>query len=287
MCRLFGMSGGHRRVRATFWLLDAPDSLAEQSHRAPDGTGLGVFDHHDRPVVHRQPIAAYEDRAFAHEARHVSSRTCIAHVRFASGSGVSLENTHPFEQRGRLFGHNGVLRGLDELEAELGPELELVQGETDSERFFALITREIERAEGDVGRGIVRAAEWVAEHLPVYALNLVLTTADGVWALRYPASHGLYVLERAAGGRHKRHFEGTSLSGRFRVRSLDLLHHPAVVIASERLDDSPGWRELEPGELLHVGPGLDVSSQIALPGPPAHPLTLDDLHPAEAASQSP
>ena len=27
MCRLFGMSGGPERVRATFWLLEAPDSL--------------------------------------------------------------------------------------------------------------------------------------------------------------------------------------------------------------------------------------------------------------------
>ena len=26
MCRLFGMSGGREPVRATFWLLEAPDS---------------------------------------------------------------------------------------------------------------------------------------------------------------------------------------------------------------------------------------------------------------------
>lgn len=41
MCRLFGMSGGDRRMRATFWLLEAPDSLARQSRREPDGTGVG------------------------------------------------------------------------------------------------------------------------------------------------------------------------------------------------------------------------------------------------------
>ena len=28
MCRLFGLTAGTTRVRATFWLLDAPDSLA-------------------------------------------------------------------------------------------------------------------------------------------------------------------------------------------------------------------------------------------------------------------
>jgi predicted glutamine amidotransferase len=58
MCRLFGMSGGSRAVKATFWLLDAPDSLSEQSRREPDGTGLGSFDADGRPVVTKRPIAA-------------------------------------------------------------------------------------------------------------------------------------------------------------------------------------------------------------------------------------
>ncbi len=71
MCRLFGMSGGPDRVAAMFWLLEAPDSLSEQSRREPDGTGLGYYDEHDRPVVDKQPIAAFEDRAFAREARKV------------------------------------------------------------------------------------------------------------------------------------------------------------------------------------------------------------------------
>lgn len=274
-------------MRATFWLLDAPDSLTVQSHRMPDGTGLGTYDLFDRPVVHRSALPAYEDREFVRKARHVTSRTFIAHVRFASGSPVSLENTHPFEQHGRLFAHNGVLRGLEELEAELGPDMSLVHGQTDSERLFALITHEIERAGGDVERGIVAATHWAAEHIPVYALNFVLTTDDGVWALRYPDTHELFVLERAAGGHHlRRQFEGASLSGHLRVRSFDLLEHRAVVVASEPLDDNPAWRLLEPGELVHVGSELETSFLTALPGPPAHLLTHADLHPSEASSQS-
>jgi len=43
MCRLFGMTSGTKRSRATFWLLEVPDSLSAQSHRDPDGTGLGAF----------------------------------------------------------------------------------------------------------------------------------------------------------------------------------------------------------------------------------------------------
>ena len=44
MCRLFALTAGSRRTRATFWLLEAPDSLAEQSRRNPDGYGIATFD---------------------------------------------------------------------------------------------------------------------------------------------------------------------------------------------------------------------------------------------------
>jgi glutamine amidotransferase len=60
------------------------------------------------------------------------------------------------------------------------------------------------------------------------------------------------------------------------VRSEPLTHDPAVIVASERMDEDPGWRLLEPGELIHVGPELAVRSSRAVEGPPAHPLSLPD-----------
>jgi predicted glutamine amidotransferase len=98
MCRLFAMSAGHEPTRATYWLLDAPDSLTLQSHREPDGAGLGWFDEHGAARISKQPIAAYADRQFGREAREVCSRNFLAHVRFASTGGLTLNNTHPFEQ---------------------------------------------------------------------------------------------------------------------------------------------------------------------------------------------
>lgn len=287
MCRLFGMSGGREPVRATFWLLEAPDSLAQQSRREPDGTGLGAFGANGEPEVFKQPIAAYEDQAFGQEAREVTSRTFVAHVRYASTGAISAENTHPFEQRGRLFAHNGVIGESERIEPELGDAAQLVRGETDSERYFALITREIER-DGDVGAAIVRATRWIAENLPVFALNIVLITPTDLWALRYPDVHELYVLERAAGGpTGHRHLEHASARGSVRVRSGDLASRPAVIVASERMDEDAGWRLFEPGELLHVDGDLHVTSSVALDRPPAHPLTLADLGGKAAASQAP
>ena len=287
MCRLFGMSGAPRRVHATFWLLEAPDSLAQQSRREPDGTGLGHYDEDGRPVIAKQPLAAYEDEKFAREAREVCSETFVAHVRYASTGGLTADNTHPFEQRGRLFAHNGVIEDLGALERELGDDMSLVRGETDSERFFALVTREIERS-GQVGEGLARAASWVAEHLPVFALNCVLITQHELWALRYPEVHDLFVLQREAGGAGgARHLEHASARGSIRVRSGELADCPAVIVATERMDEDPSWQPLLPGELLHVGAELEVTRTTVLDRPPAHPLTLADLGSQAAASQSP
>jgi glutamine amidotransferase len=287
MCRLFGMSSGREPVAATFWLLEAPDSLAQQSRREPDGTGLGAFTLDGRPRVSKQPLAAYEDQRFAREAREVSSRTFVAHVRYASNGAVSLENTHPFEIDGRLFAHNGVIGEIDRLEQELGDARRLVHGETDSERFFALISERIEETD-DIGEAIVRASRWIAEQLPVLSLNLVLISASELWALRYPATHELHVLERAAGGPSgRRHLEHASARGSVRVRSGELADRPAVVVASEPMDEDPGWRPLEPGQLLHVDRELRVTVTHPLRRPPARELTLAELDPKAAASQAP
>ena len=99
-------------------------------------------------------MAAWDDADFAAGARDLRSRTFVAHVRYASTGGHTVANTHPFEQDGRLFAHNGAFEGLDQVDQRLG-ELgarELVLGDTDSERMFALITAETRLAGGSLQR---------------------------------------------------------------------------------------------------------------------------------------
>jgi glutamine amidotransferase len=286
MCRLFGLSGGGKPVRATFWLLEAPDSLAVQSRREPDGTGIGWFED-GRARVDKRPVAAYEDRRFAEEARELCSPTYVAHIRFASTGGLERQNTHPFRQDGRLFAHNGVLGDLRALERELGDARELVHGDTDSERFFALVTKHARANGGDVEGALVTAARWAAAHLPLYALNVVLTVPGELWALRYPDTHGLYVLQRRAGGSTgARHLDHASAAGSMRVRSGELRDRASVVVASEPMDEDPGWRQLDSGELVHVAADLSVRSSHVLTERPFRQLTLADLDPRAAASQA-
>ena len=69
MCRLFGLTAGTARIQATFWLLDAPDSLEVQSHRNADGSGIGYFGPAGEPVLDKQPEPAFSDQEFTHAAK--------------------------------------------------------------------------------------------------------------------------------------------------------------------------------------------------------------------------
>ena len=282
MCRLFGLHADRRVVTATFWLLEAPDNLVEQSKRNPDGTGLGVFEAGGKPVLFKEPVAAWQDSEFATEAHELTGTTFIAHVRYSSSAALEVRNTHPFLQDNRIFAHNGVVTGLDVVDTrlrELGVE-ELVQGETDSERVFALITAGIRKHDGDVGAGIVDAVGWLAETVPIFALNVLLSTATDMWALRYPETHELYMLDRRdVSDRHLR-----MDSRRITAHSEHLSEHASVVFASEPMDDDD-WQLLAPGELVHVDADLRPTRQLAFPDPPKHQLRHEDLTSQAAASQ--
>ena len=280
MCRLFGLHAGTDACTATFWLLNAPDSLSEQSRKNPDGTGLGVFDRHGHPQLHKEPIAAWQDTQFATEAHQLTGTTFVAHVRYATTGSLEVRNTHPFLQDGRIFAHNGVVLGLADIDdrlRELGTD-DLVLGETDSERVFALITGSIRAFDGDETAGLVDAARWLAANVPIYAANVLLSTATDMWALRYPEAHELYVLNR----RHE-HKTGTPgpefdlRTHRIRAQSEHLCTRSSVVFASEPMDDDPRWRLLEPGELVHVSAGLRITRAVVLPDPPTHLLHRSDL----------
>jgi predicted glutamine amidotransferase len=300
MCRLLGLNAGRHPVSASFWLIEAPDSLEVQSHRNVDGSGIGFFGSRGAPVVDKQPEPAFADREFVREAKQARSVTFIAHVRYATAGNRTLANTHPFTMGGRIMAHNGGLGELGRLERQLGRYQELVAGDTDSERFFALITQQIDTHGGDVGAGIAAAARWIAERLPLSSLNTIVATPGELWALRYPGQHALHVIERPAGassppapgtpaeagalattGRPP----GTAATGLHARSATSSVHAPglhtlpSVVVASEQLDGEQGWRMLASGELLHVRPDLTVESAIVIPEAPAHLIPLPPGNP--------
>ena len=131
-----------------------------------------------------------------------------------------------------------------------------------------------ERACVAVTAGLLDAMRWLADSVPLYAVNVLLSTATEMWALRYPETHTLYVLDR----RHDNADRDFHLrTNRIRAYSRHLCARSSVVFASERMDDDPRWRLMEPGELIHVDAGLRINRSTALPGPPRHRLAKSDL----------
>jgi glutamine amidotransferase len=305
------MTSGTKPVGATFWLLDAPDSLAAQSRRNVDGSGIGYFDQAGQSILDKQPEPAFSDEEFVREAKQAVSTTFVAHVRWATAGSRTVRNTHPFAMHGRIMAHNGGFADLARLDYQLGTYRKLVLGDTDSERYFALITQQIDACAGDVGAGITAAARWIGERLPVSSLNVIVATPGELWALRYPGQHALHVIERPAGdsipagsaspdgsagsaspvsaagsaspvsGAGAAAGQPSAPAPGLHVRSSTSSVHapalrsvPTVVVASEELDGERGWRMLGDGELIHVRSDLTVESAVVIPGPPARLVPL-------------
>ena len=77
---------------------------------------------------------------------------------------------------------------------------------------------------------------WLADNVPVFVVNFVLTTPTDLWALRYPAAHQLHVLRNVGDvdSPHSNHAATGSTA-----HSDDLSGQPWVVVASEAMDDEP------------------------------------------------
>lgn len=224
MCRLFGMISPEP-ASARFWLLNAPDSVVDQSHRNADGTGLAYYHENLRAEVEKQPIAAHQDQEFASGARHVRSHLFVAHIRHATQGRVSQENTQPFVHEGLVFAHNGNVEGLEDLPFPVGP----LYGDTDSERYFALLRHHIQEAP-DTLTGIHRTIAWISENRDYTSLNFLLADRDRLYALRSVGNERpLGPAPRSRGGppgtkllRHPRGDQSTPGSHALRLRKAGL-----------------------------------------------------------------
>jgi predicted glutamine amidotransferase len=255
--------------------LNAPDSIARQSEINADGYGLAALTAKRGMIIMRNPVEAAGDNAYQQVAQRLVAAEMVVHLRYADTGGASLVNTHPFTQDGRAFAHNGVIGDLDRIEARLGSNRAMVMGETDSERFFALITLAIRDAGGDVRAGITAAVREIVEEYELYSLNFVLGELGSIWAFRYPEKNPLLLYRREAGGASgEAELDHADAAGMLRLHSDDAADTPLVVIASEQISEEPGWEEIGSGELIHVGPDLTVDRETIVSGPPRHQMVL-------------
>jgi len=184
MCRLLGYAAARP---TSFHTLIGDEQLAQfVSLSAVHGDGWGTSWLSEDPAdstpegvqAYRSPVSATDDPLFRTHAETILSTARLVHLRWATvGFPVALRNTHPFHADGMSFAHNGRIAsdgGLDELLGGHGRG-ELT-GDTDSERYFALVRRELRTDPADIPGAVLRAATSLRERYPHESLNAMLLT---------------------------------------------------------------------------------------------------------------
>ena len=169
---------------------------------------------------------------------------------------------------------------LDERLREVGTD-DLVLGDTDSERVFALITASIRARGGDVTAGLIDAMRWLAEQ-----------RAD----LRgqHAAQHGHRPVGAALPGVPRAVHSG-SVDDTSRPTPISTAHQADsrpvadICVGGRRWCSPPSrwtmaahWRLLEPGELIHVDAGLQIARASGAAGPAATSAARRGAEPRQA-----
>jgi len=183
MCRMFGIVATMPQSIAP-WMTDVEPSLrslaiADKSGEAnPDGWGIAWYNgEQDAPHVVKDPGPAYESLLFEQTAREVSACVALAHIRRSSGTSSVLANTHPFIAGRWAFCHNGHCSRERLMEHLLPKFRNGLEGENDSEVYFALLLQHLE-SETDPLDALRDAVHEVASVGDFTGLNFSCATDD-------------------------------------------------------------------------------------------------------------
>ncbi len=254
MCRFLAYSG--EAILLEDLVCRPSHSLVRQSLRAVeartvtngDGFGIGWYGERNAPGVYREVMPAWSDENLLHLCANVRSKLFFAHVRAATGGGISRHNCHPFHSGRFLFIHNGQIGGFARLrrrmEALLPDHLfEQRRGATDSELLFLLIVTRIEAGstvEGAIRAVLFETAAAMQELGVEEPLRFAAALADGeqLWAVRWatdPSPPTLYLKPQRGGW----------------------------AIASEPLgEDAEAWSPIEASQIVHVRHGAIARSSL-------------------------
>lgn len=278
MCRLFACrsavpSAVHRSlVRET-------NALKVQSREHPDGWGIGWWSDPRNVRLERGAGAAFEEADFERVAEVVAAPSVIAHVRKASVGKVGLPNSHPFRRGRWLFAHNGTVARFAEvrevIEAAADPQHRVFEGDTDSERCFALFLTHLSRHHAlerptfaqvaDALRFVVRTLEALADAGAEVRSATTFLVGDGeiVAACRrdrtlFFSAHKVRCGERDTCPRHSPVCESPAPPG------TPVTH---FLLASERMSEEDVWTEVAEDAIVGVDAQMHVHHDRLVPGP--------------------
>lgn len=277
MCRFVAYLGQNPIILDE--IIDKPkNSLTNQSRHAKealsvinaDGFGIGWYDHSidDEPGLFKSIQPAWNDQNLRHLSSKIRSRCFIGHVRDTTVGNVSQFNCHPFSHKQFLFAHNGTITGFEKIKRQLQAKLsdkifDIIQGQTDSENFFALVLdiffkHFADRTTENIFKAMQMAIAQVQslqEKTDAIKLNSVITDGKRLIATRYTSNT-----------------EGKALSLYYALghdivpteneQTTNDKTSNAILIASEPLTDRAQiWKKVPDNHALLVDEKLNISLQ--------------------------
>jgi len=151
---------------------------AKPGHK--DGWGVVLYDGNVPRYLAREPNNALTDSKYLEVSGRVAKAEegiLLAHLRKATRNGErSIGNTHPFVNGTWAFAHNGGIRRFNVKPRGL-------QGTTDSERFFRLLTNRLAK-DGSFEESLAWSVSFVRRNFNYSSLNFVLSDGDVLYAYR-------------------------------------------------------------------------------------------------------
>jgi glutamine amidotransferase len=248
MCRLLGIVSSEP-TEFRLVLREAPRSIAKLSVEHCDGWGLAIHDRATREwTVEKGVLCASDDERFHDLAIGTRGQLLVAHVRKKTVGPTSISNTHPFRRGKWIFAHNGTIEHTEHLRARTSAaRLREIEGETDSEVFFAFLLSVLDAApEAEHDAAIASVTRELRGRDGFGAFNFLLSDGTVTYAHRFGRT--LFLLER--GPHDTVRIDRTSEVG-------PIVHTPwsqrrhALFVASERMTDEP-WQEISEGALVRV-----------------------------------
>jgi glutamine amidotransferase len=274
VCRFAMYLGPEVTLSALF--VEPSHSLIRQSVHAREreepvnGDGFGVAWYapafSEEPAVFKSISPAWNDRNLLELSRVTASGCVLAHVRAATlALEVSQSNCHPFVEGPYAFMHNGTIGAFPRIRRAMvgvmsDDAFASIRGTTDSEHLFGLVLDRLSGAGDEDAASLVRALHGaVRETIAMLGdlnaeipstLNLALSNGTSAVACRYTTdprkpAESLYVHR---GERYVCRGGACWMEG-----SGD--GDGAVLVASERLSDDPGWAVIPEGSLALIDAG--------------------------------
>lgn len=160
MCEILGASAA-RRTDYNSYLRE----FFSHAEANPHGWGLALFDKGE-PRVKKEPVSALQS-AYVKELllAPVESELMLAHIRYATKSGIEYRNTHPFvlrdsAERTWTLVHNGTIFESNVLSGFVARQF----GTTDSERILRYLVSRINEERDKKGGAVRIQSDSVLSH---------------------------------------------------------------------------------------------------------------------------